>query len=102
MLRDALLIFIFGPQLVGEIKSNIAIVGEWTNTQNIGIKSTETFGKIFANFESAAVRWGIPNLLRVQDDAVGVNGVSIIALWIFRSALLKNQALRRLAYSVAR
>jgi len=103
MSRDALLTFsVFWPQLVGEMKSNMAVVGEWTNTQDIAIQSTEIFGNNFANFESAAVGWGIPNHLRVQNDAVGVDYVSIIALKVFRSALLKNQALRRLAYSGAR
>jgi hypothetical protein len=102
MLRNTPLIFNFGPQLVGEIKSNMAVVGEWTNTQDMVIRSTEIFGNNFANFESAAVRWDIPNRLRVQDDAVGVDDVSIIALKVFRSALLKNQAVRQMAYSGAR
>lgn len=104
MLRDALLKFsALGPQLVGKIKSNMAVVGEWTNTQDMAIRSSEICGNNVANFESAAVsRWGIPNRLRVQNNAVGVDDVSIIALRAFRSTLLKNRALRWLEYLGAR
>jgi hypothetical protein len=102
MLRDALLVFsVLGP-LVGEINPDLVVFVEWTNTQDFGVRSLDILGNNVANTESVVVSRGIPNCLRVKDDAVGVDDVSIIALKVFRSALLKNQEVRRLAYSVVR
>lgn len=47
-------------------------------------------GNNFADIESAVLSWGIPDGLRVNDEAVAVEEISIEALKIFRCAFLRN------------
>jgi hypothetical protein len=80
--------------LVGAENRDIAVFVERTDAEDSGVLS-KTFGNDFGDQESAVVRRGIPNGLRVDNNIVGVKEVSVVALEILRSALLKTPAMRR-------
>lgn len=74
---------------VGAVNRDIAVVVEWTDAENIGVRG-KIFGNDFGNQESAVVRRGIPNGLRVDYNIISVEQVGVVALEIFRSALLDD------------
>ena len=76
---------------MGAINCDFAVYIEWTNGKDMGVRSN-AWGVSIGNHESALVFWGIPNSLRWNDLVVGIENVSIIALKIVCSALLKSPA----------
>ena len=98
---EALLVFaVLGP-LVGGINFDVTVLVYWIDTQDIVVRSLgEILGNNSSHFESVSVSLGrgIPNYLRVKDDAVSVKDINITTLTVFRSALLKTQAMRWLTH----
>jgi len=76
---------------VGAVNRDIAVILEWTDAEDSGVLC-KPFGDDFGNQESAIVSRGIPNGLRVNDNKVGVEQISVVALKKLRSALLKTAA----------
>jgi hypothetical protein len=89
VMRVALSVAAVTGFLVRAINRDIAIFVEWTDAEDSGVLG-KTFGNDFGNQESAVVRRGIPNGLRVDYNIVGVEQVSVVALKKLRSALLNN------------
>jgi hypothetical protein len=88
MFRGALHVVGVTGRLVGEVNRDMAVVGKWTDTEDIAIRYYQARGDNYVNIESAVLSWGIPNFL-FNDQVIGIEEISIIALRIIRSALLK-------------
>ena len=74
---------------VRAVNRDFAVFIEWTDGEDIGV-SDNTLGDNIDNHESGFDIRGFPNGLRVLHNAVCIEDVSIKALNIFSSALLKT------------
>ena len=94
---DALLVSVVLGTLVGEVNSNVAVFGKWTDAEDIEIRDFQTCGEKGGNLESAILTRGVPNRL-FSDHVIGIEDISLIALIINGSALLNASGVRPLFF----
>jgi len=95
VVRVALSVAAVTVYLVRAVNRDIAVFVERTDAEDSGVLDCSIWGNDLGNQESAVVRRGIPNGLRVENNIVGVEDISVVALEILRSALLKTPVMRR-------
>lgn len=76
---------------VRSVNSNIVVVIEWTDAKDSGVLIKARWLDL-RNVETAVVTGGKPKGLRILDEVIGVEDISIVTLNPFCSALSENNA----------